>query len=521
MESTKPTGESIVDGLTAMQLMAPERRAAIPKDVNLNIAEPKGYHGLCVGRSVEMAQIGGYFRGQQRAERAGRLDRNDCVACIIANAPGAGKTTLREAYLEKREKEGITPIELGPAQLMHPEVFIEALVAFAAPASQKGAEPTAETRSLRERLWSAWISCRAAGRILFVGGVATVAEHVQPGLGTPAATLTNAGLAVRDSMAEALLHTIDEAKVVTADRALGAIDQALKGQYILTVDEAHTWADPGLDRVGLHEVISAICSPSIRKSQEMRGGGLLISGLGNVKDNLDGLGLSRADIVWMRPLTRAHAETIVRYEIKQVGEEALGGELRTEVLDYWPKVLASSFEPWPQHAAVAGVTAATMLEERPQADQAARREQLEWVRTAAAEQIVELYTERLSDAKKTADPDMPIVLAAMAEQTGGTLPTDAVYDATATMRSRRGLPVEPSDIKATLGRLRQYSIIMDVRIKPAGGGIQEAYATGIPSMATFTLTMAEPHKVEQAHEIARAHLTAGLGGPGEPGDGTS
>lgn len=494
----------------ANQLMAPDRLSQIPDDVNLNVSEPKGYQGLCIGRDKELEQIHGYFATQYRNEAAGLLGEDDCIACILTNAPGAGKTTLREAFIQQLREKGIEGLELSAGSLMHPDAFVDALVLHAAPKGTKANRDVApEVQERRKGLHKLWFAIKQAKSSYIPPAVSMLIDLFQPGLGTAGGAVAGTALELRDQYTKRLVNEINMTGDLTPLQALAALAETYDGQYILTVDEGHTWADPDLDRKMLHEVLSIICNPSVRKDGEIRGGGLLISGLGNVKDNLDGLGLSRAEVIWMRSLNQQEAETIIRHDLKGIPKTMLGGAKRKRILADWPPRLAESFHPWPQHAGVCGRVAKAMVLARPTAGAKDEPEQLEWVKTKAAERIVTLYAKQLGMAVTGADPDAPGILAAMRLQCPGMLPHKAVYTAVEDCRRRRGLDFEPRAVKRTMGLLKQHGIIRDEQQRPEAGGIIEGYETGIPSMADHTahvMQLERPEAWDKAVELAQIYL---------------
>lgn len=466
----------------------PERRAAVPKRFKLTVPEPKGHHGLCIGRDEELEQIHGYFATQYRAEDQGLLHEDDCVACIITNAPGSGKTTLREEFARQAKKRDIACIELTPGALTDPGRFVRAIIHYAAREPSPDS-PTDTTTGAKVRARLRKLTRKVKRLVPGLAAVAagTTADLLVPSTGGFVGWVTAKTLERKNRLAERLIEAIgDDAVPVDEVLALQLLTETHEAQYLLTVDEAHTWADQGVNRDGLHAMLSMIGNPSAREENGIRGGGLLLSGLGNVKDNLDGLGLSRAAIIWMGELTEAHSQKIIHHAIDELPEKRLPKGRRKRVLATWPKELAGAFTHWPQHAAVAGQIAKAMILQTPKATVADDRNHLEWTKTKTAEAIVALYTTQLGNAVRDGDPRAPRILAAAAQLSGGVLTVDTVDEIITRCRARKGLPVEPPDIKHTIGMLKRAGMLRDERVWGPHGQIDQ-YRIGIPSLTDYTL----------------------------------
>lgn len=487
------------------ELMRPERIAAIPKGINRHVPEPRGHKGVCVGRENELKQIAGYFHSQYENEAEGLLHEDDCIACILMNAPGGGKTTLREEYIRQVAKVDTVAIELTTGELMHPAAFSEAIIRYGITAPRaEPPEDAANAKPQRDRLTKLLRTVKGVPGIIATRAVGVMAESYTLGSGPYAATATAAVLQMKNNLTEQLANEIETTgAMIPPDRALELLSETHNGNYLLTVDEFHVLGNDRLDINSMQELLSIVCNPTIRKTRNIRGGGLLISGLGNVKDNLDSLGLSRAEVVWMTGLSRADAEYTIRKSLEELPEIILAGERRVKIVAEWPHRLADTFSRWPQHVGLAARAAKRVLQQSAQMSEATDAERLEWVMTATADKVVMLYTSQLHDAQRDADPHAPTVLAAMAELSDGFMPTKAVLHAVERCRESRGLSGEPSAVKQTMALLKRHGIIRDRRIRPPEGAIVAGYGTGVSSIADYTLKMASESERKDAYEWAR------------------
>lgn len=475
---------------TLQSLCTPDRLTAIPEGLPESVTPPKGHHGLCVGRKDELKRIHDYFATQWQSETEGRLADDDCVACIISNAPGAGKTTLREQFGIDVVEQGRAWIELGPAAMATDNEIAEAIVEYASLEPPEDVPGKSKGEGIRRKLAERWNQLLAGlqrHRSALVGAAVGTAGSLGTGLpvGALAGTLTTIGLQRKDNLAEEILKQIETLKrPPTTKEALQALTRSFEGRYVLTVDEAHEWQEARLDRGALHRNLDIICSPSLRKRAGIRGGGLLISGLGDVGDHVDGLGLSRAGRVWTVELSEDDAMRVIAHEMGNPAEYVTDEAARDLIIATWPSTLAGTFTGWPQHAGTAGRMAQTMLRAGALERASSPNDVLGWVQTRTAEAIQDLYGTQVEKGELLGDREAVPLIAAWAQRTHGEFERDDIF--TIVEHCLRGTPDPDGRLVAgKLSGLKRAGILRDHRETREDGFIVKTFRMGIPSLVDY------------------------------------
>lgn len=207
----------------------------VPKEYNFTTAEPKGHKGLCLHREDELGHIHGYFMKRWEPKKYGTLLSNDPMAYLITNAPGAGKTTVREEAARRFMDEGVTVIELDPEDLADDKRLVEGLLEHAT-ATEAELSPS-EQKSFISNLYGQAIT--APGRGPVMTGIATGAMMLanMPGLlVTAGATVTAVAAEILRSNRAKTMEAVEAKWPTTPKQALKLLSQTHQGRFLVTVD---------------------------------------------------------------------------------------------------------------------------------------------------------------------------------------------------------------------------------------------------------------------------------------------
>lgn len=540
--SAKP---SVVD------LASESRIAVIPETLRMSAKSPKGHKGLCVGRKEELLSLADYYTTQWKGDQRGELNEDDCVAALLTNAPGAGKTTLRQQFALEQAKQGIAVIEISVGELARDERLIRALQSYAdQPTLKEALEAQDETAgappgptkvdeddggkeggivSAREGDENGTVTGKirnVALRLLMAHPTAMIVGGVIMYMGGDAGgvMITVGALQTLQDQHDAFREVIRKEPPVDGVTALAQLSATHHGRFIIAVDECHTMLEDKGSGPDLLLNIEALANPTVRQKSDIGGGGLLLCGLGNFADQLDGFGLTRAQVIWLDELNEAQSMAIIGHYISQAH---IDGERRARVIDPWTIELARTFTHWPQHAAAAGRFAQLMLERtEPDSVDPEERERLDWVRTLTAREIARLYNGRIKAAAKSVPNVDPEAVAALATVSGGRMPRKAVtLTVTAGMREI-GEAVTAEGIERAITGLKRAGLLRDGEGPIRRDAPPADLRMGVPSLRRYIIETTPPALMRVA-EVRAASIMAAItepanqvvGAPPSTGDG--
>lgn len=485
-----------------------EQMDDVPSEFKFVTVEPKGHKGMCLDREDELNDIEKYFGRQWEKDGKGELDDNDCIAYLITNAPGAGKTTLREEASVKLMEQGIIPIEINTFALETDEQLVEMILEQAA--GQKKRRKRAKNQKKKEEKGKSkprQLLTRIVESPELASGTAAGLDVVFTG-GVSSAAL--AGYRLLRKGYEILRQRIAEEQPKTVTEALQALDDAYEGKWIITVDECHTWSDPKVDRKTLRRNIGYLTNPSFRDSIDIGGGGLLLSGLGNAASDLDGLGLSRAQVSWLGPLTVESGIQVIRKEIR---EAEIPEAYRDRVIEQWVTQLNSTFTQWPQHSAAAGMVAAKILrvatakgfDQDPVKDEML----LQYATWCTASIVQRLYDARFRRAQQLSSARAPEYIVALANVTNNRMSEDVVRMTVAEAGKAAKKLLTGKEESDHIDGLLRAGLLRPT--KPNKGETQtlrdvDSYSMGIPSLQTYITQGVPADEMAQHEEMARRLL---------------
>lgn len=458
----------------------------VPKKYDFTAAEPKGHKGLCLHRDEELDEIHDYFMRQWEPEKYGPLLANDPMAYLITNAPGAGKTTLREEAARRMMLEGVTVIELEPRMLANDERFVDGLVRHAQ-TDEEDLKPHAG-KSFIANMYGAAIS-----NVATVPLATGLTAGALIGLGAPA-VLVPIGAAITGVAAASLRERREQTKQALAKgmpknpvEALQLLSRTHNGRFLVTVDEVQGWGGIREGRSTLETNIGLLTSPSARGADNITGGGLLMSGLGDSPEHFDGLGLSRAKAIWLSELREEDSAKVIAHYINAM---PLKGQIRERVRDQWCEALATQFTHWPQHSSAAGLIASLTLrqaeEDATALDPKHDELLLNRVKACTARAIARLYDDRIQKAGERSYEDMPAVIVAMADLTDNRMSlktVDYAIEVAAAASDRDADEARCTEVRGTLLR----SGLLRPNLNPKTRYLRDVmhYSIGIPSIRDF------------------------------------
>lgn len=488
-------------------LTSSDRFDAIPDGFLQGHHTLKGHSGQCLGRERELKNIGQYFGRQWLAEAEGDSDddvtEDKGFAHIVTNAPGAGKSTVIIEFAMRCAHVGIACPLLKPETFTNEDKFIKALRTYAAKTTSTTTSRVTRTaiRLASNPNWST-----AAAGMMFVAGYPIEALQVK------------AGATALQPMAESILKLWDRSPPTSAEEALALVSRATNGHFILMVDECHKWLNPKTDRDALSGTIAAIVDPDIRQEVGIRGGGLLMAGLGSITRELDGLGLTRAKTTWLPALPIDVAHETIRRKIIAATKKHL--DRRNRIAIPWSDQLTADFGSWPQHTAAAAVTARELIratnrdEEHRGPDLGRDNAQLEWVRTMTADQVIDLYQQRYDAAEKAAGPLAPATMAAIANRTGNRIPKRALHASVRHMLNNDPAqsPRSREDVYGAVSRLIGAGLIRYDDSKDRRRSDLTKAEIPMPCLRRYITEMvseSDPTLMHQAYQLADAALKEG------------
>lgn len=232
----------------------------------------------------------------------------------------------------------------------------------------------------------------------------------------------------------------------------------------------------------------------------------------------DELGLTRAGMTWLGPLSHQDSQSTITRTIRasQTSEDR-----KRRILGPWSAQLAEDFSSWPQHTTAAATTAQLLLQAtHPGCDEGdaatiAKRDatQLEWIRTMAAGAICRLYDQRMEAAQEVAGTWAAPALAALATQYGNRMPTNAVIHAVrliAKNDSRRDSG-QPVDTAARFNQILGTGLIR-YSVRPNSLLTDLSHMEiAMPSLRRYITEVTEessPQNMRWATEMAEAAATA-------------
>lgn len=471
----------------------------VPKEYRFIETQPKGHKGLCLNRDQELDSIDQYFTKQWAEDALGQLEQNDCIAYLITNAPGAGKTTLREEAGKRKLQKGITVIELNKYALADDSTLIDELLAHA--------EQDMRPKPTDDRL------------PLFIRGYKAIINHEQtPNIvaGTADILLTGGWLSITLAAyrlirgdRERLRTIIEQKRPDTVKRALQALSEAHEGRFLITVDECHTWGDRNTDRSSLQRNLDYLVNPTVRSQIGLRGGGVLLSGLGDAMGHLDGLGLSRARVAWVGELEPADVVTVMEHHM---GKATITAEYRDRVQTEWINHMSRTFSAWPQHSSVAGLIAAKTLQQaqkdgfhtQPEKD----KELLEGVIACTARVVRRLYDDRILAAVERTYPGINEFIVGLANVSDGTIPVRAINLAIMDAAAADHHPeLTGEEVRHSRLQLQRAGLIRP-NVDPEADSIREIsdYSIGIPSLRDYITTGTPPGEMLEYENRGREVL---------------
>lgn len=487
---------------TVNQLASDERYARVPAKLRRKNLSPKGHKGICVGRDEMLRGLSDYFVQQWRDSEAGTIRDDDCVAAVLTNAPGAGKTTAREEFAFRHAHQGIAIIEVQPSELADDADLITALKGYAnQPKLSKPIKPR-ENPSLLRRAWhrgTEWL-LKSEGVPISAGGAAMMALD-----GGIATALTTTGTI--KSVQEAILRFRKKmrwSRPKNSSDALKMLNETHEGKFIITVDECHKLGNPEVRSRDLHKHIEYLANPTGRTQLGIQGGGLLLAGLASFPDELDGLGLTRAQVEWLDELDGDSAEAIVRHYLKRT---EMPEERRKAITRRWVPELAHAFRYWPQHSAAAGAFANELLTATNSTWQYNPKDPdeydlLQHVTTLAARDIQRLYQQRVRNAMSAQPAIQPEDIAALANITHDRIPPKALVKLLTSSQKEAGLPMSTDDLMKCLRDLKRTGLCRN-RTVQRDGRKEEYYSFGMPSLQQHITENAPPKLMQECTERAQ------------------
>lgn len=492
------------------ELGSPARVRTVPAPVATIDRALKGHLGLCVGREHELGRMQEYFTVQQQAANDGATDVNDCLATVLTNAPGAGKTTMIEEFIMRQEQAGIHCIELTPEEL-HQEDWL--LAALRKHVKVKQSTPQ--------------------GKLMRIGNLLAEATLSSPLLATAAGTIV--GLVKKDPIAGAtaaavvslaqeigkrrymLRAALDEQPPATPEDAIELLDRVYDGKYIFTVDECHDWLDVKRSQLpNVKRNIRLITDPGQRSSEQRQGGGAVLAGLGDATDALDTLRLTRARVFWLGELDSDAARDAIQHQIELAAKDGNQVERVAELAPAWSQQLADTIPHWPQHCAAAGHIARRTIEltdpSRPndQIPDATEEERLDWVHTVTAERIIALYGERRGVFEGAYGKYTSHAVMTLATKTDDNMPVEALRETirrASKVELRGSTYAERKDyVDQSLSTLKRSGLARPIGMEDVSLGEyrrdESDWRVGIPSIRRYILEGCTPADLRRAEKVA-------------------
>lgn len=477
------------------------RYAQVPKELRRKDLSPKGHKGLCVGRDEILDGLADYFITQWRSSTDGELRDEDCVASVITNAPGAGKSTVAEEFAIRHAAKGVAVIEIDGAELATERQLIKALRGYAEQGELAKPIECNEPVSLMRKVVNWLLYSRATPLVAGAGALGLTGGNVIAGAGATAGVT-----AVQEALDKFRTRIVDNGDPgLSAEDALKALNETHGGKFIVLVDECHELANPKLQTPELIAHIGHLAKPRSRQKLGIRGGGMLFAGLGSFPDDLDGLGLTRAKVEWLGELDGESAERIVRHYLANT---PLRSGRKGAIAPTWVPRLAHAFSHWPQHSAAAGVFASELLKATDKApappDDPAETELLEHVITLTARDIQRLYQSRITNAKNMQPNIEAAAIAAMANLTNNQIPQNALVALIGECLQEGKVQVTVAAERECIRDLKRAGLCRDLWVTEDGRRA-DYYAMGMPSLRRFISENAAPARIrkwtERAQEI--------------------
>lgn len=494
-----------------------------PSVVLAQEAALKGHRGICAGRDFELQQMTNYFQTQQAALNTGELDDADCLAMLIANAPGAGKTTLLEEFSMRSMGEELICIPLDAASLHMETWLIDSLTEYATVAHT---ETEVRIDNLVHLITTAVTERQyvpTATRVLIESATAiTTGDTVTGGVPTTTTAEATANNRLLQSIADvaqqlrsrrqALASALRKGTPETATEALMLLDTTFDGHFLFIIDECHNLTMDVDNRGNVLRNIRAVTGPRRIRTGPRLGGGAVFAGLGDTVDALDGLHLTRAKVIWLSELDEESARATIEH---QISKAAIGSARLQQVVPEWTERLTKDFTHWPHHCSAAGEMARRVLEmTEPGAPlhtvASNEREQLEWVCTATAKQIVQLYTDRWNVATDTGFESVARAVVALANRTANHIPKHSIPAVIRHAQARRitGHPLTEIGlyVEGVINRLVRSGILCGITESHDEGREVTHWKIGIPSLQRFVSENATDDVTMMAYATADAAL---------------
>lgn len=482
-----------------------DRYAKIPEGFQVEGDPLKDHSGIFVGRKREIQRITRYFGDRWLAEEQGAkgatASRSQAFAHVITNAPGAGKSTLLTEIALRMSLRGVLCPILLTQHFESEETLVTELHRVAR--SQRKRQLM---DYLREPLQAA-LDYDDLGRL--VGGGLALSGEVVSGM------IAKETIPALQKTARRLQKAFGRSPPDSLVEALELLSKGTDGRFIILVDEGQEWL--GLSkraRLRVRKNIKQITDVGHRKGRNIRGGGLLLAGLGSLARSEDELGLTRAGTTWLGPLALEDSALAIA---KAINSTRISSERKRRVREPWSAQLSGDFSTWAQHTAAAMAVVRDLLEatdrgksEGTKAQVRARdAEQLEWARTMTARAVVDLYSRRMDASEKATTGWTAPIMAALSRLHNKRIPKEVVYEALATIsahdRRRRGnrrLSVDEM-LRRTMhtGVLRYAVGELDLTTDT------EYLELGMPSLGRYVyekLDQEVPGKMKKAEQRARA-----------------
>lgn len=273
----------------------------------------------------------------------GQTETSAITAEIMAAAPGAGKTSLLDAFERRLAKDGIGHIRLEPKDLLSPEAFSEAVIRhppYCYFANAKAAL-TKTTDTIGVVVDSVFYIGTHAAAKLFTAGQADVPN-------------TN--------VTEKVIQTWRQGKAPQPRDVVKAIDTMWRAGTVITVDEAQDLADlaeKGNPKKCATEIISTLTSPDPRGRAGIKRATICFFGLADTYQAVNELGSPTVNTHILSPLHADYVEMMINGAIDKATKR--DEELNRWAKKKWTKILVKEFGDWTRHGQAATEATYDML----------------------------------------------------------------------------------------------------------------------------------------------------------------